>query len=187
MTSIFIPFCFDMTFVGIWGVLTRIVNSPTAVLSNKISDVVFQEFGTCIRENRSPQRLFKKLFCMLFFISIFIFLLGFLGGDIFCALFFSKNWDIYDSYFQSLLPGACAYFLYSCFKQILIVYNKTKYYFYWHLLFTLTTMFIFGMQYFFNYKFQIFLNLISCVQTIFCIWGLYISKKVVFQKPIEDN
>lgn len=187
MPNIFIPLCFDMTSAGVWGILTRLINSPTAILANKISDVVFQEFGIYIRENLSPQQLFKKLFNMLFFTSLFIFLSLFFMSDIVCDSFFSKNWNVRTSYLHSLLLGAWAYFLYSCFKQVLILYNKTKYYFYWHLLFTLTTMLVFGVQYLHGYSFQKFLNLISYMQAIFCLWNIHTVKKVIFSKTSASS
>ena len=187
MPSIFIPFCFDMFFAGIWGILTRLINGPTAVLANKVSDVVFQEFGTCIREKQSTQKLFKKVFYVIFITSLFILLTVSFCGDLFCDLFFPEKWEVNPSYLRCLLFGAWSYFLYSCFKQILILYNRTKYYLYWHLLFALTTSLVFLLQYFWNYSFQTFLNLISYTQALFCLWNLYVIKKVVYSQIEEPD
>ena len=182
MPSIFIPFCFDITFAGIWGILTRVTNVPTAMFANKVSDVVFQEFGICVRKKQSTQKLFKKIFFVIFLISLFMFFSMFFLNDVMCDLLFSSKWNVNPSYMRCLLLGAWAYFLYSCFKQVLIIYGMTKYYFYWHLLFSITTVIVFLLQYFLNYNFQTFLKIVSYSQSLFFLWNLYTVKEVVYSK-----
>lgn len=167
-----LPNCFGMHYVGIFGLLTRLINYPTASIANKISDIIFQEVGEMLRQRKNPQAFLRKMFCWIFLISSIGFSGILLFPDIICKIFVAKNWGLKAHDLQVMVLGALFYFLSSTVKQVPVLYKKNKIFLRWHFCFFLGILSVFFFQKIFNFNFFTFLCMVSCVQAFFCLWNI---------------
>jgi O-antigen/teichoic acid export membrane protein len=178
-----LPFCFNFHYVGLFGLLTRIVNYPISALANKISDVIFQEVGERLQLKRLVFSFQKKLFLCIFVVGFVGFALIALFSDLICHHLIDAKWSIDRNSLRILSVGGFFYFVSSSFKQIPILYSENRFFCNWHFCFFVGLFFVFVVQKMMSLTFITFLTLLTCVQIIFYL--LHILKVLQILRKAE--
>jgi O-antigen/teichoic acid export membrane protein len=99
---------FGVAITGMYGMTFKVLNTPMALISNSISQVIFQKVAAL--HKKQPELLFNfvlKIFLLLLAIAIpFVVLIGFFGVELF-SFVFGQNWAM-AGYFAKMLSVAVA-------------------------------------------------------------------------------
>ncbi|MDR0393396.1 MAG: hypothetical protein LBH52_04165 [Puniceicoccales bacterium] len=177
-----LPLCFNFHYVGLFGLLTRIINYPTSAIANKISDVLFQEIGERLQLKQPVFSFQKTLLWCIFVVGLVGFVLIVLFSDLICHYLIDKQWNVDRHLLPILSVGGFFYFVSSSFKQIPVLYQENRFFCNWHFYFFVGLLFVFVVQKMMSLTFVTFLTLLTCVQTIFYLLNILKILQIV-KKP----
>jgi O-antigen/teichoic acid export membrane protein len=167
-----LPFCFNCHYIGLFGLLTRIVSYPISIIANKVSDIIFQDIGERLRLKYPVCSFQKTLFWCIFFVGLISFVSIALFSDLICHYLIDKQWNVDRNLLRILSVGGFFYFVSSSFKQIPILYQKNRWFCNWHFYFAISLFLVFIVQKIASLSFITFLVLLTCVQIFFYLLNI---------------
>lgn len=126
VTNIIIPILYDITTLGFFSLVQKILGMPLVLISNAVTQVYFKEAVNEKQETGQVVKSTKSTFKKLLFIGLPLFLLLFLFIEPIFGVFFGESWLIAGFYAKIILPLFFFKFLLSTFTLLPIIYNETK-------------------------------------------------------------
>ncbi len=126
VTNIIIPILYDITTLGFFSLVQKILGIPLVLISNAVTQVYFKEAVNEKQETGQVVKSTKSTFKKLLFIGLPLFLLLFLFIEPIFGVFFGESWLIAGFYAKIILPLFFFKFLLSTFTLLPIIYNETK-------------------------------------------------------------
>lgn len=134
---------FGLEVVGVYGLAVRMMELPSQIVTNAISEVFRQKVSENINRKLSNKGLFKKTFIILFMMTILpIIIITFFGPDLFAWLF-GEKWAVSGDYAQVLIWLYSIQLISSPLSYFFLANKKLKETFFIHCYLFSTTLIVF--------------------------------------------
>lgn len=132
MPVFFLTKFFDLTTVGFFNFVYRIIGSPLALISGALSQVLLQHVATA--ESNEIYSFIKSTAVKLFVISLPFVVIIFFFGEVIFSFVFGEAWAIAGSYSKILIFSIAIRFIVSPLSMVLALNQNVKIAFIWQVL-----------------------------------------------------
>jgi len=174
ITNILISSLYDITTLGYYSVVQRVINLPSSLIGGAIGNVYFQESSLEKQQTGIAIKSFMGVLKKLTIVGILpYFILFFVVEDIF-PFIFGDNWKIAGEYAKIVIPLSLIRFIVSPISIAMTVFEKQKIGMYWQVSMFIISMSILFIAQYYKLEFGLFLYYTVIYLSLAYLVGLYI-------------
>ena len=174
ITNILISSLYDITTLGYYSVVQRVINLPSSLIGGAIGNVYFQESSLEKQQTGIAIKSFMGVLKKLTIVGILpYFILFFVVEDIF-PFIFGDNWKIAGEYAKIVIPLSLIRFIVSPISIAMTVFEKQKIGMYWQVSMFIISMSILFIAQYYKLEFGLFLYYTVIYLSLAHLVGLYI-------------
>ena len=183
LNNTLIPSFFNLSTLGYYSLVDRVLSMPSSLISSSIGQVFFQQASSEKKKTGSAHAIFKRTTIKLILLGFPIFFtLYFVVEDIF-VIVFGENWSIAGTYAKILIPLFFVRFIVSPLTLMNQIYLKNKLVLKWQAGLMFLYLFCYFLINLYNLNFIEFLRILILIISIYYIYYYYL----IFQYSKGSN
>lgn len=185
LSSIMIPKIFSFVISGYFFLASKIVNMPSALISNSISQVYLQKISENKNKNIKSFNIFQNTLKKLFLIALPITIIGFFCSPYIFPILFGKEWVISGEIAQYLFLIFLIRFCVSPLSASFIPSMELKKLAFWQYLYFISSSIFFLVVFYLKLDLKIFLMFYVIHEYI--LYSVYMFLIILAVKKMDNN
>lgn len=177
LVNIFIPIIYNLSTLGFYSLVQRVLLLPSSLIGNSIGQVFFNYANTEKNKTGSAQKIFHLTLLKLILIATPLYVLIYIFIEDVFGLIFGKNWIVAGEYSKILILMFYIRFIVSSVANMNVIYNKNKTFLLWQIGLLLINISLIFISKYLQLDFKVYLYLVNMFISSYYLYLLFIMNK----------